>query len=106
LTQVELAGRIGIEKASSTPVLDSLEAQRLIRRVRNKSDRRKSNVFLTPAGKALKASLVPHAVAVNALARRRLSARDLAAFIKVLETMVDNLRRIPEPERRPLARDG
>jgi len=106
LTQVELAGRIGIEKASSTPVLDSLEAQRLIRRVRNKGDRRKSNVFLTPAGKALKASLVPHAVAVNALARRRLSARELAAFIKVLEIMVDNLRRIPEPERRALARGG
>ena len=95
LTQVDLAGRIGIEKASSTPVLDSLESQGLIRRVRSKTDRRKSHVFLTRAGKALKATLVPHAVAVNVLARRGLSARELAAFIRVLETMVKNLRRYP-----------
>ncbi len=46
LTQAELSRRIGIEMASSTAILDSLEARRLITRVRNAADRRKINVFL------------------------------------------------------------
>ena len=51
LTQAELSRRIGIEMASSTAILDSLEAAKLITRVRNTTDRRKINVFLTPAGR-------------------------------------------------------
>src|SRR5712672_414674 len=35
LTQAELSRRIGIEMASSTAILDSLEAQRLVTRMRN-----------------------------------------------------------------------
>jgi hypothetical protein len=37
------------------PILDSLEAAKLITRVRNAADRRKINVFLTSAGAALEA---------------------------------------------------
>ena len=50
LTQVALSRRIGIATASSTAVLDSLAKLRLIRRMRDERDRRKINVFLTPAG--------------------------------------------------------
>src|ERR1044072_4217763 len=35
LTQAELSPRIGIEMASSTAILDSLESQRLVTRARN-----------------------------------------------------------------------
>ncbi len=45
LTQAELSRRIGIEMASSTAILDSLEAAKLITRMRNTADRRKINVF-------------------------------------------------------------
>jgi len=57
LTQAELSRRIGIEMASSTAVLDSLESEKLVSRVRNAADRRKINVFLTPTGAALEAPL-------------------------------------------------
>src|SRR3981189_3819904 len=50
LTQAELSRRIGIEMASSTAILDSLEAAKLATRVRNTADRRKINVFLPPPG--------------------------------------------------------
>src|SRR6266581_7069717 len=43
LTQAELSRRIGIEMASSTAILDSLEAERLVSRLRNATDRRKIN---------------------------------------------------------------
>jgi len=91
LTQVEISRRIGIEKASSTAVLDSLEQRRLIRRLRNKSDRRKTNVFLTPAGRALKATLLPCAVAMTTQAQRGLSPEEVMTFLRVLETMIENL---------------
>ena len=51
--------------ASSTAILDSLEAEGLITRVRNASDRRKINVFLTPAGAALKKPLMACAAKAN-----------------------------------------
>src|SRR5918997_5872610 len=54
ITQVELSQKVGIEKASSTAVLDALEKQKLILRVRNTQDRRKVNVYLTPAGQKLR----------------------------------------------------
>jgi DNA-binding MarR family transcriptional regulator len=91
LSQGEISRRIGIEKASSTSVLDSLEQRKFIRRARNKSDRRKTNVFLTPAGRALKATLLPCAVAMTAQARQGLSPEEVITFLRVLETMIENL---------------
>lgn len=91
LSQGEISRRLGIEKASSTSVLDSLERRRLIHRLRNKSDRRKTNVFLTPAGRALKAALLPCAVAMTTQARRGLSPEEVMTFLYVLETMIKNL---------------
>ncbi len=65
--QTELSQRIGIEKASSTAVLASLEARKFVRRVRNVVDRRKANLFLTDSGRAFLERLIPCAVAVNAV---------------------------------------
>lgn len=91
LSQGEISRRIGIEKASSTAVLDSLEQRKFIRRLRNKSDRRKTNVFLTPTGRALKATLLPCAVAMTAQARQGLTPEEVLTFLRVLETMIENL---------------
>ena len=73
LTQAELSRRIGIEMASSTAILDSLEAAKLITRVRNAADRRKINVFLTPAGAALEKALMACAADANKRASKGLS---------------------------------
>jgi DNA-binding MarR family transcriptional regulator len=91
LTQVELSRRIGIQMASSTSVLDSLERRRLIRRVRQSKDRRKINVFLTPAGAALEALLTACATKVNARARRGLSAVEMSMLFRSVEKITNNL---------------
>jgi MarR family transcriptional regulator for hemolysin len=92
VTQVALSRRIGIATASSTAVLDSLEKLRLIRRVRDERDRRKINVFLTPAGAALEQPLMACAIAVNADARCGLSAAEVATLFAIAERIVVNLR--------------
>jgi len=92
ITQVELSRQIGIEKASSTAVLDSLEMRGLIRRPRDSDDRRRVNVFLTPAGIALVQEIIPEMLALNALALGGLSRDEIAGFLKGLETVTRNLR--------------
>src|ERR1700712_2289865 len=51
LTQVELAERMLVEKASLTGVLEGIERRGLILRVRNAEDRRKINITLTMQGR-------------------------------------------------------
>jgi MarR family transcriptional regulator for hemolysin len=92
IAQVELSRRIGIEKASSTAVLDSLETRGLIRRPRDSDDRRRVNVLLTPAGLALVQEIIPEMLTLNALALAGLSRDEIAGFVKGLETVTQNLR--------------
>src|SRR6185312_9179206 len=54
LNQVEMSRRIGIERASSTAVIDSLLRKKLIRRSPDPSDKRKLLVYLTARGAALR----------------------------------------------------
>jgi DNA-binding MarR family transcriptional regulator len=91
LSQVELSRRIGIEKASSTSVIDSLEKAALIRRKRNPNDRRKLNVYLTEAGARLKKDLWACAETTNAIARAGLSPEQIRIVFDSLETMIRNL---------------
>jgi MarR family transcriptional regulator, organic hydroperoxide resistance regulator len=98
LTQAELSRRIGIEMASSTAILDSLEARRLIARVRNATDRRKINVFLTPAGAALKKPLMACAARVNKESRRGLSDAELASVFELVGRIVTNLEALRDAE--------
>lgn len=90
LNQVELSRRIGIEKASSTSVIESLEQRGLITRARDPDDRRKLNVRLTPAGEALEKDLWACAVETNAIARRDISRHEMQTVFKVLRRIIDN----------------
>jgi len=92
LTQAELSRRIGIEMASSTAILDALEAEKLITRVRNATDRRKINVFLTPAGAALEAPLMACAADANARASKGLSKAEVAQLFSVAGRIIENFR--------------
>ena len=70
LTQVELADRMRIERASLTGVLAGLEKKSLLLRGRSTDDRRKIHLRLTPAGRAMECRLMPCGWAVNARATR------------------------------------
>jgi DNA-binding MarR family transcriptional regulator len=87
LAQVELSRRIGIETASSTAAIDQLEKRGLIARARDGRDRRRINVTLTPAGRALERPLTACAAAVNARARRGLSKAKVAELFGIVETI-------------------
>jgi DNA-binding MarR family transcriptional regulator len=92
LTQAELSRRIGIEMASSTAILDALEAEKLITRVRNATDRRKINVFLTPASAALEAPLMACAADANARASKGLRKAEVAQLFSIAGRIIENFR--------------
>jgi len=98
LTQAELSRRIGIEMASSTAVLDSLEADRLITRVRNAADRRKINVFLTPAGAALERPLMACAADANKRASKGLSKAEVAQLFVSAGRIIENFKALRAAE--------
>lgn len=91
LTQAELSRRIGVETATSTPIIDQLEQQGLIERRRNTSDRRKINVQLMKKGAVLRTVLFAAARRVNKVARSRLSSDDLAILTAILSRMTDTI---------------
>jgi MarR family transcriptional regulator, organic hydroperoxide resistance regulator len=98
LTQAELSRRIGIEMASSTTILDSLESEGLITRVRNAADRRKLNVFLTPAGAALETPLMACASDANRRASKGLSKPELARLFSIAGQIIENFKTLRAAE--------
>jgi DNA-binding MarR family transcriptional regulator len=91
LSQVELAQRMLVEKASLTAVLKAMDAQGLITRRRNAADRRKLNIFLTAAGRRLKGKVLPLAGKINKRATRRLSAAQVQQLRGLLARVMLNL---------------
>jgi MarR family transcriptional regulator, organic hydroperoxide resistance regulator len=90
-TQVDLAARMRVRKASLTAVLANLERKGIVRRTKRGDDRRKHHLFLTKRGHGLKGELLPIGIAIN---RRAVSAIDPAATetaTRVLEKVIANL---------------
>ncbi|HZC55364.1 MAG TPA: MarR family transcriptional regulator, partial [Xanthobacteraceae bacterium] len=54
-------------------------------------NRKNIYIFLTPAGRALEAELVPLAVAVNTIAVAGLTRKQIAEFRKALVAIIKNL---------------
>ncbi|MDP9844281.1 MarR family winged helix-turn-helix transcriptional regulator [Streptosporangium lutulentum] len=50
LSQLEAAGRLGVDRTTMVALVDALEGKGLVERHRSAQDRRKNTVQLTPAG--------------------------------------------------------
>jgi|HubBroStandDraft_2_1064218.scaffolds.fasta_scaffold328757_1 MarR family transcriptional regulator, organic hydroperoxide resistance regulator len=91
LSQVELAQRMMVEKASLTAVLKAMASAGLITRIRNTEDRRKVNIYLTAAGRRLKSKILPLIGKINKRATRRLSSADVHQLHMLLAQVMINL---------------
>ncbi len=98
LTQAELSRRIGIEVASSTAILDSLEAAKLVTRARNAADRRKINVFLTRTGAALETPLMACAADANKRASKGLGKVEVARLFSTAGQIIENFKTLRAAE--------
>jgi DNA-binding MarR family transcriptional regulator len=91
LTQRELSQRIEMMEPTTATALRNMEERNLVRRVRNPTDKRKVNIYLTEEGRALREVLLPYARQVNDTALAGVSDADVACFRRVLGQMRVNL---------------
>jgi DNA-binding MarR family transcriptional regulator len=91
ITQRELAAEAGLTEPTALSALTAMERSGYVVRRRMNGNRKNMHVFLTPAGRALKAALVPLAEEVNRIAVERVSAADVATTRRTLLAMVENL---------------
>lgn len=91
LSQVELAQRMMVEKASLTPVLAAMEAGGLITRRRNLEDKRKVKIYLTTAGRGLRGKVLPLGARINKRATRGLTAQETQTLHALLAKVMANL---------------
>ncbi|HSW18291.1 MAG TPA: MarR family transcriptional regulator [Ramlibacter sp.] len=91
LTQRELSNEAGLMEPTTLVALRAMEAEGYIARERIEGNRKNIYVFLTPAGKKLRRTLVPLAEEVNNLAMQGLDDDVVQATRRCLLVMLDNL---------------
>lgn len=87
----ELARRIGVEAGTVTRALRRMTASGLVRRDRDDRDARRVRVWLTERGKALRTVVPDVTRRIEADAVARLSTRELATLVALLERVHDAL---------------
>jgi DNA-binding MarR family transcriptional regulator len=90
-SQSELSALLGIEKASSTRVLDELARRDLILRERHQRDRRVIVVSLTEEGHAKIDQAMTSARSIADRASKNLNEEELFQLFLALDKMVENL---------------
>lgn len=91
ITQRELSDEAGVMEPTTHAAVNAMEKLGYVQRRRLEGDRRNVYIHLTPAGKRLKAKLVPLAVEVNDAAVRGVPAADIASARRVLLAVIENL---------------
>lgn len=91
ITQRELSGRVGLFDSATVSAIDTMEKAGLVLRSRNRDDRRKVNVYLTKAGRALEGKLLPYTREVNSAAEQGIGAGELEQCRETLRKLSSNL---------------
>jgi DNA-binding MarR family transcriptional regulator len=88
LSQLDAAGKLGIDRTTMVALVDALESKELVERRRSPQDRRKNIVQLTPAGQA---RLRDAELARQEMERRLLaplSSTDATCLVRALQSLV------------------
>lgn len=91
ITQSELSRRIGTMEPTTLAAVRDMERDGIVRRVRDPSDGRKINVFLTEHGRALEPVLLPLAIEVIETATAGITTREVSMLLALLACMQRNL---------------
>ncbi|MFD7607978.1 MarR family winged helix-turn-helix transcriptional regulator [Streptomyces mirabilis] len=96
LSQVEVAGRLGVDRTTMVALVDGLEDQGLVERRRSPADRRKNIVELTPEGRDCLDRAERARLAMEQRFLDPLDEETAAALVRALRILVVEERRIAE----------
>ncbi|MFQ3325699.1 MAG: DNA-binding MarR family transcriptional regulator [Salibacteraceae bacterium] len=90
-TQVELAVTVNKDTASITRILDLLHGKKLVRRIPNEYDKRKSALVITSKGEAYVREAKEIVEAIREEGLKNISASDIETTNRVLKQMAINM---------------
>jgi DNA-binding MarR family transcriptional regulator len=93
LSQVEAAGRLGVDRTTMVSLVDALEAKELVARRRSPQDRRRNIVQLTQAGQDCLRKAERTRKEVERRFLEPLSDPDATALVRMLQALVADDRR-------------
>jgi DNA-binding MarR family transcriptional regulator len=93
-TAAELAGLYGLEASSITRLVDRLEKKCLIERRRNRKDRRKAMLTLTPAGRSALKQAVQIATPIALAMWKDVTEKERQALAAIVNKLLRNLNRM------------
>lgn len=92
ITQRELSNIMCVKDSSIGRLIDRLERDQLVQRIRSKEDRRNINIVLTKLGKEKIEKLTPEGERFNRKLIEGLNEEELRIYEKVIKTMVNNIK--------------
>ncbi|HHF7372559.1 MarR family winged helix-turn-helix transcriptional regulator [Legionella bozemanae] len=96
--QIELARSAGLKQPSVVRILDRMERDDLITRVRNKEDRRVFNFYLTEKAKEACRKLEERANTMDDIATVNIAPNKVEQFNQILMNIIGNLQNFLENE--------
>ena len=93
LTLRELAGRVKVSEPSPLVTLDTMERRRLVERRQGEADRRKTHVFLTARGRALRPKVLADVAGTTAECYAGVTPAQLTAALKLFDRIGANAER-------------
>lgn len=96
LNQIELARSAGLKQPTVVRILDRMERDKLITRVRNRDDRRVFNFYLTEKAKKACRKLEEHADTMHTIATLNISSKEVAKLNTLISNMINNLQNFLE----------
>jgi DNA-binding MarR family transcriptional regulator len=90
-SQIELAKSAGLKQPTAVRLLDRMERDGLVKRVRNPDDRRVFNFYMTTKAKKAGSKLENHANNMNEIANKSLSKNEIETLNQLVLTVIKNL---------------
>lgn len=92
ISQKELAERMNVKESSVARLLDRMERDGLVERLRSEDDKRVTNLVLTEKGRQYRTELLPEGERFEKLLHKNISDEEMQIFTKVLSKMVNNIK--------------
>ena len=90
-SQIELAKSAGLKQPTVVRLLDRMERDELIKRVRNKDDRRIFNFYLTAKAKKVCPKLEGQVNVMNKISNKSLPKKEIEKLNELLGKVIENL---------------
>ncbi len=85
------------DRTTVTRLIDGMVRKGLVARSENPTDRRRTDISLTPTGEALEADLVPLAIELIGRVSAGIAPQDLETTRQTLRALSENLASLPDP---------